>query len=89
MTSAAVDYGGGGGGGGDDIAAAAAAFNACEARRLASDGRLIKYYIHTARSLVRSPIGQTGQSAQLLLLLNIVRARVCVCARARVARAAL
>lgn len=42
MTSAAVGYGGGGGGG-DDIAAAAAAFNACEARRIADDGRLIKY----------------------------------------------
>jgi len=79
MTSAAVVYGGGGS---DDIAAAE--FKACEARRIVGDGRLIKY----THSVVRSPIGQTGQSAQLLLLLNIVRAAlVCVCAR--VARAAL
>jgi hypothetical protein len=40
--------GGGGGGGDDDIAAA---LNACEARRIASNGRLIKYTLR-ARSFV-------------------------------------
>lgn len=70
--AAAVDCGGSG----DDIAAA---FNACEARRIASDGRLIKY---THCALARSFPDRANWSKCTTIIIVEYCARALACVRA-------